>query len=395
MRGYLHKFAYLQKRTKAMELIISPPKILVRFRTSLIHSLMNVVGLLHVGERLEGLSDWLLQTTARLTPADREILNPLSMLNLLATGIQGYLIDSVPIDSNANTNFAALHEHLIQIDTAALQKVAFQAMQESFERQGILERGASLPHEHSALTAILERAYQHIAERWEPPLYFAISAADMARIFLDASAMHQSLVKALTHVWENFYQEQAMMDMQQHRLAVLYHNQQPHSEDLKLSIRAITGRALPERLQELMPTVQAVDLIPTSHIGAHMTVAMLGRKWWIGFNANLVPAERVQSSFSPELYPFLKALADETRLKIVSLLIEGEFNVGEIADALNLTQSTASRHLNLLAKTDLLHTRRDGTMRYYTLNYEALQELSQRLGHLAHLARSKRGEEKA
>ncbi len=378
-----------------MELIFSPPQITVQFRTSLFHSVMTVIGLLHVGERLEGLSDWLLQTEARLTATDRDVLNALSMLNLLATGVQGYVIDSVPVDSPANTDFAALYEHLVNIDTAALQKVALQSVRESFERQQILDKGESVPHEHGALSAVLERAYRHIAEKWEPPLRLTLSPPAMADLLLDARAMHEHLLDGVAHVWEHLYHEQAPLDMRQHQQAVRYHNQQPHSDDLRLSMRAITGRALPERLQELIPTVRYVNLIPTSHIGAHMTVSMLGDKWWLGFNANLVPAERAHTSFSPELYPVLKALADETRLKMVALLTEGEFNVGEIADALSLTQSTASRHLNLLAKTDLLLTRRDGTMRYYTLNHSTLQEVSERLGQMALSEQPKREESKA
>lgn len=375
-----------------MELIISPPQITVRFRTSLIHSLMTVVGLLHVGDRLEGLSDWLLQAEARLTPDDRNMLNGLSMLNLLATGLQGYLIDSVPPNSAANSDFTALIDHLTQLDTVALQKVALQAIQESFERQGFIEKDQALPTELNALAEVIDFAYQRIAERWEPPLRFTLSADEMAELLLDADAIHRQLIDGVRCVYENLYQAQLTEDLRLHQHALRYHQQQPHSDDLRLAVRAVTGRTLPERLQELMPTVRYVELIPTSHIGAHMTVSMLGDKWWLGFNANLVPAERGQASFSPELYPVLKALADETRLKMVSLLTEGEFNVGEIADALNLTQSTASRHLNLLAKTDILQTRRDGTMKYYTLNHGALQDVSQRLGQLGRSNQSTQGE---
>lgn len=378
-----------------MDMIISPPQISVRFRASIIHSIMTVIGLLHVGERLEGLSDWLLQAEARLTATDRDILNALSMLNLLATGLQGYLIDSIPPHSDANTDFAALYNHLISIDTATLQKVAVQSVRESFERQGFIEKGQELPTDRANLADVVAVAYRYISERWQPPLRLTLAPQEMADLLLDASAIHEQLVGGVVHVWEHLYHEQAEQDLKLHQQAVRYHEQQLHSNDLRLSIRAITGRALPERLQELMPAVRAVDLIPASHIGAHMTVSMLGDKWWLGFNANLVPAERVQSSFSPELYPVLKALADETRLKIVSLLTEGEFNVGEIADALNLTQSTASRHLNLLAKTDLLLTRRDGTMRYYTLNHSALQDVSQRLGQMARSIQPKQGENEA
>jgi len=61
------------------------------------------------------------------------------------------------------------------------------------------------------------------------------------------------------------------------------------------------------------------------------------------------------------------ALADETRIKIVKLLMEGEMPVEELTQALNTAQSTVSHHLRILKEADLIHGDRRGRNVYYSL----------------------------
>ncbi|HEY6871655.1 MAG TPA: metalloregulator ArsR/SmtB family transcription factor [Geobacteraceae bacterium] len=64
-----------------------------------------------------------------------------------------------------------------------------------------------------------------------------------------------------------------------------------------------------------------------------------------------------------------KALADETRLRILALLIaEGELCVCKIMAALQLPQSTVSRHLAYLKNTGWLHDRREGVWMHYSVD---------------------------
>lgn len=63
-----------------------------------------------------------------------------------------------------------------------------------------------------------------------------------------------------------------------------------------------------------------------------------------------------------------KALADETRLRILALLLEGELCVCEIMAALELPQSTISRHLAYLRNSGWVSDRRQGVWMYYRLN---------------------------
>lgn len=62
-----------------------------------------------------------------------------------------------------------------------------------------------------------------------------------------------------------------------------------------------------------------------------------------------------------------KALADKTRLKILALLGIREMCVCEVMVALDLTQPTASHHLGILEKANLVKSKREGKWVFYSL----------------------------
>jgi DNA-binding transcriptional ArsR family regulator len=67
---------------------------------------------------------------------------------------------------------------------------------------------------------------------------------------------------------------------------------------------------------------------------------------------------------------FFKALADITRLRILTLLAVREMCVCEVMVALDLTQPTASHHLRILENIGLVKDRKDGKWVFYSLKDE-------------------------
>lgn len=65
------------------------------------------------------------------------------------------------------------------------------------------------------------------------------------------------------------------------------------------------------------------------------------------------------------LATWFKALADETRLRILSLTLSQELNVQELVEILSMGQSRVSRHLRILSDCGLLGSRRDGLWAFY------------------------------
>jgi ArsR family transcriptional regulator len=63
-----------------------------------------------------------------------------------------------------------------------------------------------------------------------------------------------------------------------------------------------------------------------------------------------------------------KALSDETRLRIVKLLENGELCVCDIVAALDIVQPKASFHLGVLKEAGLLKDRKQGKWIHYSLN---------------------------
>jgi ArsR family transcriptional regulator len=63
----------------------------------------------------------------------------------------------------------------------------------------------------------------------------------------------------------------------------------------------------------------------------------------------------------------LKALANEHRLMILCKLTEGELSVGDLVEAIGLSQSALSQHLAKLRADRLVATRRDAQTIYYRL----------------------------
>jgi ArsR family transcriptional regulator len=69
---------------------------------------------------------------------------------------------------------------------------------------------------------------------------------------------------------------------------------------------------------------------------------------------------------------FAKALADDTRQQIMRLCCCQWLSVGEIVDALQVTQPTVSHHLSILKAAGLVNIRREGKQTFYTINQAKL-----------------------
>src|SRR5574341_2226658 len=74
------------------------------------------------------------------------------------------------------------------------------------------------------------------------------------------------------------------------------------------------------------------------------------------------------SKFDPVL--FAKAIADETRQKIMGLCCCTRLSVNEIVEKVSVSQPTVSHHLAILREADLVTAREEGKQTFYTLNQD-------------------------
>lgn len=70
----------------------------------------------------------------------------------------------------------------------------------------------------------------------------------------------------------------------------------------------------------------------------------------------------------PSSVLFAKALADPTRQEIMALICCQELSVGDIVEAVGVSQPTVSHHLGILREANLVNVRSEGKQTFYSLN---------------------------
>ena len=78
--------------------------------------------------------------------------------------------------------------------------------------------------------------------------------------------------------------------------------------------------------------------------------------------------EQQKEAFTQDLAEFFKVFGDATRIRILRLLLQGEKNVGELAEAMDMTQSAISHQLRVLRQNALVKYRKEGKTVYYSLD---------------------------
>ena len=70
----------------------------------------------------------------------------------------------------------------------------------------------------------------------------------------------------------------------------------------------------------------------------------------------------------------MKALSDETRLRILNVLLERECCVCEVMQALDISQTRASRNLGILHDAGLLKVRKEGLWSLYSVDRDGMKQ---------------------
>lgn len=92
----------------------------------------------------------------------------------------------------------------------------------------------------------------------------------------------------------------------------------------------------------------------------------------------LIRAEAMAATF--------KALADPTRLRLLSVLFQGEICVNDLAEHVGISQSAVSHQLRILRNLRFVSHRKEGHLVYYHIDDEHIADLFQRsLEHSLHM----------
>ncbi len=75
--------------------------------------------------------------------------------------------------------------------------------------------------------------------------------------------------------------------------------------------------------------------------------------------------------------PALKALGEETRLRLLALLVKEQLSVNELSEKLGVSQYNVSKHLRIMREAGLLETEKDGKQRLYTVSEKFRAQLAE------------------
>ncbi len=78
---------------------------------------------------------------------------------------------------------------------------------------------------------------------------------------------------------------------------------------------------------------------------------------------------------APQAVSTLKAMANERRLQILCLLYEKEYSVGELCGCLDLSQSALSQHLAWLRRENIVTTRKEAQVVFYSLASDEVKKI--------------------
>jgi biotin operon repressor len=131
-------------------------------------------------------------------------------------------------------------------------------------------------------------------------------------------------------------------------------------------------------IAETLPEIARIIFLPNCYVGPYVAYTRSAENLYLFYNCRSTPASETTVEVA-SLYPPLKALADETRLQILTLLQGRELYAQEIVEQLDISQPAVSRHLNLLTAADVLQVRREGNARYYSIDSETLKRLANAL----------------
>lgn len=93
----------------------------------------------------------------------------------------------------------------------------------------------------------------------------------------------------------------------------------------------------------------------------------------------------LEEQTAAEVAELFRSLSDSSRVRIISVLTEGELNVGALADGVGISESAVSHHLRGLRQMRLVRARREGRQVFYSLDDDHIVDLFKRgLDHVLH-----------
>jgi DNA-binding transcriptional ArsR family regulator len=345
-----------------LDLIAPPQTVTVTLSLAPAYNAINSLWLLDDPGDCSGLSEWVYQTVATLSP-ERLHTNALVLSGLSA---------SVHLAGEAWPSFPAWLDDLAARDPVAMRDYALHRLSARAARSlgDEVPTPARLLEDRATYLALIEHLHHHKGK--EEPLD-ASFWEEVHGLLSDPPAMQELMVMHLRTMWD-----EVMAPEWERNLPTLEESVAAF-ETLDLTglsvheaLRRVARRELPADWEDWQADVDEIVFIPSAHIGPYlMLLGLSDTAARIAFGAHIPEGALVSSPelSRSELLMRLNALANDVRLRILELLAqEGELSAQDIITRLKLSQSAASRHLHQLSATGYLAVRQHEGAKYYRLS---------------------------
>jgi DNA-binding transcriptional ArsR family regulator len=352
-----------------IDLIQEKPALQTEFFVSLPADLFSAVSLVLMAPTIEGLGQWVYATHSALTDEMRVAMVATMILGAKSSVYSGWLID-LPRDAPAHRDFAAFIGWLNSFPVEDYQHLILSfldTLKTHCEDTEVVAAGDVGP-------AIIRACY---GEQLAEP-----QVERLLQLLGDPAEFKAQLISVITRFWELFYHQEFERNLAMMDRSAAYHAEQAYGAELASVFASVTGRRFPRDVKDY-DMAERVIFVPSCHIGPYALFNPCddrGATLMIHYNGRPTgTAEPEEALAIKDLFPPLKALADETRLQILALLNGRELYAQQIVDLLDISQSAVSRHLKLMVTAGVLSVRRQESMKYYAIDERVLAALVEQL----------------
>ncbi len=330
---------------------------------------LNSFSLLNEVERLSGLNSWVTQTALAFTPEQRHTHR------LVFEGLRDALTPQMD-----EPNFPSYLHNVTELNPFLVRKMVIEPLRSRFSRLV----SYATPDTKRLFGDV--DTFLYCVKLVQGEHVFDMELQREVHALLQEPSVLQSIILAhLEFLWKTtFLAEWRRVQSPLRWQVEMFTRSLDENAVVEETFLAFTGRTLPADSAEIAHKASKIMLIPSWHTGRHITlwdgIPFNGNSDWNGKETLRlffstppnydVEALNATSIGRNELRARLNALADETRLRIIELLVQhDELSAQDIIASLDLSQSSISRHLKHLTAMGYLYERRgEGANKTYRLS---------------------------
>lgn len=339
------------------DFILAPQAVTVSVALEPVYNALTTLMLLSSVDHDLGVSDWVVKTAAGFSAgrrwANRVVCGHLSLIN-------------ATLPDESWPSMPAWIDQLATRDPVALRDQAMKwVCNQDLPIIGRLDRDKLLG-DHDLFLRVMEQLHVSKGKEFDVEFY-----SEMHTLLNDPERIKAITINHLREMWEE------ILAPEWRRVQPLLQESVNAFQQIDFTgmsaveaARVITGRDLSTVWEEW---ADRIIFVPSAHIGPYVMRfdSETQRLSWIVFGARQPEGAKSRSAAlsRSELLVQLNALADDIRLRILELLTEHEeLCAQDIITMLDLSQSSASRHLRQLTASGYITERRREVSKCYTLN---------------------------